>query len=239
MQLYFIRHAQSENNQMWSDTGSSAGRSEDPGITDLGCRQADQLAEFIHSHHPVMPASLYDEINARGIGLTHLYTSLMARAILTGHAVAEKIGLPLLGFVDVHEAGGIYLDDEETGEPRGQAGKTPDELLRMSPRLILPEINPAGWWNRPFEDREARINRAKRALADLLERHSGTGDRIAIFSHAAFYNYFLTAIFGLDERLPTWFYLNNTGITRIDFDEQGVMLVYSNRTEHLPADMLT
>jgi len=239
MQLYFVRHAQSENNKMWSETGSSQGRSEDPGITTLGRKQARYLAKFIHTQHPVNPSSPYDDVNPHGIRLTHLYTSLMARAVLTGHAVAEKLDLPLVGLVDVHEGGGIYLDDEETGEPRGLPGKTPAELLHLSPRLVLPEINPAGWWNRSFEEREERIGRAKRALAVILEKHGGTDDRVAIFSHAAFYNYFLTAIFELDERLPLWFFLNNTGITRIDFDEQGAMLVYSNRIEHLPAAMLT
>jgi broad specificity phosphatase PhoE len=30
MQLYYIRHAQSENNDLWDRTGSDQGRSEDP-----------------------------------------------------------------------------------------------------------------------------------------------------------------------------------------------------------------
>lgn len=239
MQLYFIRHAQSENNQKWSDTGSSLGRSEDPAITAVGKQQAIHLAEYIHAHHPVLPLSPYDEINARGIGLTHLYTSLMTRAVLTGKEVAEKIDLPLMGLMDIHEGGGIYLDDDETGEPRGMPGKTPEELLRLTSHLVVPEINPLGWWNRPFELREERIGRAIKALRFIMDKHGGSDDRIALFSHAAFYNYFLTAVFGLEERLPLWFFLNNTGITRIDFDEQGAMLVYSNRTEHLPAELLT
>lgn len=239
MQLYFIRHAQSENNQIWSDTGYSSGRSEDPGITGLGYRQAQHLADFIHLHHRAVPGNPYDEVNTRGIGLTHLYTSLMTRAILTGHAVAEKIDLPLIGWLDIHEGGGIYLDDEESGEPAGKPGKSAKDLLLLSSRLVLPEIDPEGWWNRKFEEREERFLRGKRVLRAILEKHGGGDDRIAIFSHGAFYNYFLSAVFGVDERLPVWFYLNNTGITRIDFNGQGAALIYSNRTEHLPAELLT
>lgn len=239
MQLYFIRHAQSENNQIWSSTGSSSGRSEDPGITELGYRQVQHLADFIHLHHPAVPANPYDEVNVRGIGLTHLYTSLMTRAVLTGHSVAEKINLPLIGWLDIHEGGGIYLDDEESGEPVGLPGKSAKELQLLSPRLVLPEINPDGWWNRKYEDREERILRGKRVLQTILEKHGEHDDRIALFSHGAFYNYFLTAVFGLDERLPIWFSLNNTGITRIDFNGYGAALIYSNRTEHLPAELLT
>ncbi|MHB1448294.1 MAG: histidine phosphatase family protein, partial [Bellilinea sp.] len=200
MQLYFIRHAQSENNQKWSDSGSSLGRFADPGITNLGLRQSQSLAEFIVNRQLVIPVSPYDEINADGIGVTHIYTSLMARAVLTANTVAEKIDLPLVGLEDAHEGGGIYLEDEETGELNGQPGKTPEELLALSDRLVLPELNPNGWWNRPFEVREERVARARRLLAALLKQHGGTGDRIALFSHAAFFNYFLAAVFELDQR---------------------------------------
>jgi hypothetical protein len=37
-----------------------------------------------------------------------------------------------------------------------------------------------------------------------------------------------------------WFFLNNTGISRFDFDPDGVaVLVYHNRTDHLPERLLT
>ena len=239
MQLYFIRHAQSENNQKWSDSGSSQGRFADPGITDLGKRQAQALAEFIANRQLVTAASPYDETNAGRIGLTHIYTSLMARAVLTANTVAEKIDLPLVGLEDAHEGGGVYLENEETGELNGQPGKTPEELKSLSDRLVLPELNPNGWWNRPFEVREERVTRARRLLASLLEQHGGTGDRIALFSHAAFFNYFLAAVFELDQRPPVWVYLNNTGISRFDFNGEENALVYSNRTEHLTPNLLS
>ncbi|MHB8855502.1 MAG: histidine phosphatase family protein [Bellilinea sp.] len=239
MQLYFIRHAQSENNQKWSDSGSSLGRFADPGITDLGKRQAQALAEFIANRQLVTAASPYDETNAGGIGLTHLYTSLMARAVLTANTVAEKIDLPLVGLEDAHEGGGVYLEDEKSGELNGQPGKTPEELKSLSDRLVLPELNPNGWWNRPFEVREERVARARRLLAYLLEQHGGTGDKIALFSHAAFFNYFVAAVFELDQRPPVWVYLNNTGVSRFDFNGEENALVYSNRTEHLTPNLLS
>ena len=239
MQLYFIRHAQSENNQKWSDSGSNLGRFADPGITDLGKRQAQALAEFIANRQLVTAASPYDETNAGRIGLTHIYTSLMARAVLTANTVAEKIDLPLVGLEDAHEGGGVYLENEETGELNGQPGKTPEELKSLSDRLVLPELNPNGWWNRPFEVREERVTRARRLLASLLSQHGGTGDRIALFSHAAFFNYFVAAVFELDQRPPIWVYLNNTSISRFDFNGEENALVYSNRTEHLTPNLLS
>jgi len=73
----------------------------------------------------------------------------------------------------------------------------------------------------------------------ILEKHGDTNDSIAIFSHGAFFNYFISALFAQEERPPVWFYLNNTGITRIDLRNGNATLVYSNRTEHLPPDLLT
>ena len=32
-----------------------------------------------------------------------------------------------------------------------------------------------------------------------------------------------------------WFNINNTGITRFNFEEEGIGLAYANRLEHLPA----
>lgn len=239
MQLFFIRHGQSENNQMWSDSGSRKGRSSDPGLTDLGYLQAEALAEYVHARQTVKPASSYDEVNGKGIELTHLYSSLMTRAVLTGTAVADKLDLPLYGLEDAHEGGGVYLEDEETGELVGQPGKTQAELAELTTRLVLPEINPAGWWNRPFEQREERVARAKRLLGLLLDRHGGSEDSVALFSHAAFFNYFMAAAVGLAQRPAIWFYLNNTGISRFDFNGEDQALIYTNRTEHLEPSFLT
>lgn len=239
MQLYFIRHGQSQNNQIWSESGSRKGRSSDPGLTELGLLQSQVLADFVHAGHAVKPVSSYDEVNGNGIELTHLYCSLMARAVLTGNALAEKLDMPLYGLEDAFEGGGVYLEDEETGELVGQTGKTQVELAALTDRLVLPEINPDGWWNRPFEPREERVARAKRLLGLLLDRHGGTDDKVALFSHAAFFNYFMAAAVGLDQRPAIWFYLNNTGISRFDFNGEDQALIYTNRTEHLDPQYLT
>lgn len=239
MQFYFIRHAQSENNQMWFDSGISAGFSADPGITPLGRKQAHALAEFIADRQPVAPANPYDENNGHGIKLTHLYTSLMERAVLTGAIVADQLELPLVGLIDAHEGGGVYIEDAVSGELIGQPGKTPAELSALSPRLVLPELDPNGWWNRSIEPREERIVRANRVLNWLLEMHGGTNDQVALFSHGAFFNYFLAAVIGLEQRAPIWVYMNNTGISRFTFSGDEKALIYSNRIDHLTPDLLT
>ena len=47
MRLYYIRHAQSENNALWDQTGSDEGRKHDPSLTELGWEQAMRAAHFV------------------------------------------------------------------------------------------------------------------------------------------------------------------------------------------------
>lgn len=227
MQFYFIRHGQSQNNLLWDETGSRKGRSLDAELTPAGRQQSELLAHFLRDRESEF-------------GLTHLYTSLMVRAISTGAVAAEALGLPLVAWEDLHETGGIYIEDEQTGEHFGQPGKNRADFVERYPNLVLPEsLGEAGWWNRPFEEREQRVARGQRFLRDLLARHGGTDDRVAAFSHGAFYNYFLSAVLDWPRKEGYWFGMYNTAITRIEFHQDGVTLRYLNRFEHLPPEWLT
>ncbi len=224
MQFYFIRHGQSANNSLWDQTGSNHGRSEDAELTPVGCRQAELLARFLRD---------------ADFGLTHLYSSLMVRAVATGSIIAETLDLPLVAWEDAHETGGIYLENEQTGECIGQPGKNRAYFETHYPRLILPEGLEDGWWNRPFETREQRPIRAQRFLQELLQRHGQSENRVAVVSHGGFYNYLVAAILRLPERDHVWFVLNNAAITRMDWCDQRVEMVYMNRTDFLPPELIT
>ena len=152
MELYFIRHAQSLNNALYYSTGSEVGRSDDPGLTEMGYRQADFLAGHILKGNP--GGGIAD--HPVGFNLTHIYCSLMVRAVSTGIAIARLVNLPLLGWEYIHECGGIYLDDPVTGRPVGGAGKPRDYFEKNFPELVLPEsVNGSGWWaNRQDQLRE-------------------------------------------------------------------------------------
>jgi 2,3-bisphosphoglycerate-dependent phosphoglycerate mutase len=250
--FYFIRHGQSANNLLWDQTGSNVGRSEDAELTERGRAQAQLVAQFLSraesgarvGHNA---ANSHDPHNRAGFGLTHLYSSLMVRAVATATAIAETTGLPLVAWEDAHETGGIYREDPATGECAGLPGKSRAFFEAHYPRLILPDaMNASGWWSRPQEPQEHKPLRAQRFLQELLQRHGGTSDRVAVVSHGAFYNYLMMAFLRLPSRDHVWFMLNNTAITRIDFfdrDDGGhadrAALVYMNRTDFLPADLIT
>lgn len=238
MQFYFIRHGQSANNYLYETTGASEGRSEDPELTPVGRQQAEILARFLKRNDPTA-ARQFDRQNLAGFGITQLYTSLMVRAVATADIIARELGLPLVAWEDLHETGGIYLDDAQTGEKVGQPGKNRGYFAAHYPNLILPEaLGDAGWWNRPFEDYAQVFPRAERFLNDLLARHGGTEDRVAVVSHGGFYNVLLRTIFKIG-RDDVWFGMNNAAITRIDFRLEETGLVYLDRVDFLPKELVT
>ena len=246
VQFYYIRHAQSENNLLWTRTGASVGRSADPDITDAGRRQAHLLAQYLCRTDTSVEAQERDLQNVGGFGLTHLYSSLMIRAVATGTIVARELGLPLVAWQETHEWGGLYLRDEETDERIGLPGPNRAYFEAHYPDLVLPDsLGEAGWWNRPFEEREERTTRARRFLQELLERHDHTEDRVALISHGGFYNHVLEALLDLPDRERFWFTMHNGAISRIDFgdpdpdDVERIGLIYTNRVEHLPAELIT
>ena len=233
MRLYFIRHAQSANNALFDTTGSEHGRSDDPELSEAGLEQAALLAAFL--------ARSDDALEPGGVGFTHLYASPMVRAAHTASFVAQALGLKLALWDDWHETGGIWLENE-FGERVGRPGKTRAELQARFPGVRLPEHHgDAGWWNRPHEA-DCR-ERAGRVWRELLERHGGTGDRVAVVSHGHFYVYVMACALNLPVGPGmAWLMKHNTGVTRLDVHEdeyESTMLVYQNRLAHLPSALVT
>ncbi len=242
MQFYYIRHAQSENNALWLETGTYEWRTEDPGLTPTGYEQARLLARHL-GRGPLeraLPVAEWNPQNIDGFGITHLYCSLMVRAIATGTIVARALDLPLVAWTDLHEAGGLVDLDNETGVRTGLPGPNRAFFESHYPDLVLPDsLGEEGWWNRPYEEREQRRARGQRVLRELLDRHGGTDDRVAVISHGAFFFHLMNAILDLPPEPPVWFYMENTAITRVNFSEEGTAVVYSNSTSHLPREMVT
>lgn len=247
MQLFLIRHTQSENNALWYKTGSSDGRSEDPGLTELGHQQAEYLADFIAGPSSDGSQPQNDVLDRNGLKLTHLYCSLMRRSIQTGLIVAERVKLPLIALEGIHERGGIYLADPETKENKGLPGPNRDHFEEQYPELILPaSLGAEGWWNRPYETINASIERAESVIDWLLTTHDNSDDRVAMIIHAGFIQSLFTVLFQMPlvEDSPSygrdvWVKANNGSITRIDFLANMIRLNYQNRIAFIPGHLVT
>jgi 2,3-bisphosphoglycerate-dependent phosphoglycerate mutase len=242
MHLYYIRHAQSTNNALWADTGAEQGRSHDPELTPVGLRQAEVTAEYLARTDPTAAEDARYLHNRAGFFLTHLHCSLMVRAVATGSVIANRLGLPLHAWVDWHEEGGLYLEDEAKGERVGYPGYGRAYFAEKYPALVVPEtLGEDGWWGKPFEEAADRPARARRVLAELLERYGQTDARVAIVSHGGFYNHFLAAIYGLPgPGMPVYHAMSNCAISRFVFEpERRPFIAYQNRADHLPNELLT
>lgn len=266
MQLYLIRHAESENNALYARTGASKGRHYDPALTDIGREQVRCLADFFRTSANATPNGHMTPFGAdvSHVTLTDLYTSLMTRAVVTAQGIAEAVGIPLTAWRDVHECGGLYLEDETTGDKIGQAGPNRIYFNQHFPGLALPsDLDDIGWWNRGHEEHAERIARAQRVWQMLMQRHGdsvahrtpelcsgafdapangrhgGTDAHVGIVTHGGFYNYLLAVIFDIPPRENVWFGFNNAAITRIDVDQEGIALRYSNRFDFLPPELVT
>lgn len=240
MRLYYIRHAQSENNALWEAKAPDTERLEDPGLTEVGRRQADVLARHLCQNKPGRAKTTYDNQNIDGYAITHLYCSLMIRAVDTGLTVAQALGLPLHAWPDIHEEGGIYLKHPDTEELIGLPGKPRRYFETHYPQLVLPnELDESGWWNRPFEEEPQRRLRAERFLGALLEKHGNSDDHVAIISHGGFYNLFIRALLKMPQNGNIWFFLNNAAISRIDFGDDWWGISYHNKLDYIPAELIT
>ena len=246
MELYFIRHGQSQNNAHWQDPNYI--ESPDPELTDSGLKQANLLAEFFAKNQQIKNPKEWNVQNRLGFGVTHIYSSLMIRAVGTASPTAQALGIPFAAWVNIHEEGGIFSRTDKT-KLEGLPGKTRSYFEKNFPGFQLPQhLDETGWWNRPFEAEEERQPRAQKFLDELLVQHGDKDgrpeDKVAIVSHGGFFVHLMCAMLKLPWRQAThdmksWFLLNNASISRFDIRKDELTVCYINRTDHLPDDLIT
>ncbi len=242
LKLYFIRHGQSTNNVIYDDVGREnylVHRSLDPDLTSVGQQQAELVADLVA--RPVSKDG-YDPHNRIGYGVTHIYCSLMMRAVKTGMVISQKTGVPLVAWPEIHETGGLF-DVEMQGDEfefTGKPGPGRSFFESTFPELILPDdLGEEGWWHLGKEPRDEYRDRALGIINRLKEVHGGTHDRVAIITHGGIFARILSALFEIQAE-KYWFLMNNCAISRVDIDEDGrFSLLYLNKVDFLPDDLIT
>ncbi|MCY4147325.1 MAG: histidine phosphatase family protein [Chloroflexi bacterium] len=224
MQIYLIRHAQSENNALTADTMHR--RKVDPDLTELGYRQRERLADWLGG-----------EASAGEIDIGQLYTSAMHRSLLTSQPLGETLGLQPEIWLDLHEKGGLFA--RQNGQVSGFGGMTRTAISQAFPRVRLTEsVTESGWYDAALGmEPEARSHYRALKVAGELRRRAGAQSVVALVSHAGFLDVLIKALFDqLPSRAHTMrYYHNNTAITRVDIERGQTVMHYLNRVDHLPA----
>jgi 2,3-bisphosphoglycerate-dependent phosphoglycerate mutase len=239
MELYLVRHGQSHNNSLTDGIGRMC----DPPLTEAGQAQAVQVAAHLSRKTGDLSLQTYPQAsqNCHGYGITRLLCSPMLRALQTTQPIAKALGLSPHVWPDVHEQYGIWLDKDDGKGPVGLAGLSRSEIVEGFPGYELAEeIGEEGWWNRPVETETQWRQRAIRVANEIRTRFGATDERVAVVGHGGFTNELMHELLGRAALPGIYFGQQNTGITRMDFEENEVLRVrYVNRVVHLTPELIT
>lgn len=249
MNLWIMRHAESANNRIAATTDYGtfvATRVADPPITPLGERQAEHLAEHLASS-PLYEFGRGGAAHLPGYGITRLVCSPMLRTLQTAAPVARALGLPLEVWTDIHEHGGIFdgnprLEPGAEGAMRSFPGMTRAQMQERFPGVVLPpSVTEEGWWRGGYEEYGECEERAGIVAEQIVALAAEQPElRLALVTHGTFMNDLLRALLGIPGEASMFFSHLNTGITRIEFAQDGFrVLRYQNRLTHLTPELLT
>ena len=213
MQLFLIRHAQSENNAR-----PQSQRVDDPGLTTIGHAQASRLAERVVD-----------------LQLTRVLTSPFLRALQTAEHIHRATGLLPEVRVPLHEKGGCVAGSGG-GPMQGRPGMTRREISdRFAHYPIAPEIDGQGWWgSKPLETLEQATQRAQRLWADTNREFTAPDERVALVMHGDFLMLLLECFHPQPLNLA-W----NASLSRVSVTGSAATLKEYACVEHLPNYLVT
>lgn len=221
MQLYLVRHAESQNNARPIEQ-----RVEDPPITELGHQQAGCLAQWLQS-----------------LPIDRLITSPVRRALQTTRYVADATGQHVHVWADIFEEGGIYRGhgpDAAEGGPGLSRAEVIRHVAESEERCTLDDsIHETGWWDRDRETPEEAHHRAARVKHRLVETFGGSGSTVVAVIHADFKRRMLSHLLGDAVDALALGHLRNTGVTKLDYDGRTWRLESFNSISHLPHHLIT
>jgi len=234
MQLLLIRHGQSVNNLVMAQTGSEDHRHPDAELTETGLEQAKRLGQaFADGVYPRPDV---------------LISSLMMRAVQTVAPVAAALDMPVRGCATAFEVRGVHSGDPNVAAVP-EPGAPASQLLAICPQLQLPpDADESGWYHGSFETPAQAWLRAQAVMNGLAASYAHTDHTIALVTHGWFSQFLIRAFIewppdGVDGGVRTWLELFNTGTALLRHPGPPLgrrsSLVWLNRFEHLPAEMVT
>ncbi len=220
MELYIVRHAESENNAR-----SEEERTDDPALTPLGYRQAEYLVNRIRHFRP-----------------SRIFVSPFLRTLETIAPYIRETGQPVDAWTDIHEQGGVMSGFGGRTKYVGQPGMKRSEIEQGFPGVRLgSEFNGKGWWKcRPWEDYESARERAVRVIERIRNEFDHTGERVVLVTHGAFIRFLMGVIMDMPGMGYEHFeQFANTSVTRFTITPTYTQLGLMNCTRHLPEAWIT
>ena len=206
MQIVLVRHGATD----WNLQGRCQG-STDRDLSDVGIRQADQIAELLSEQ----------EINA-------IYSSSLRRAQQTAERISQPHKLPVLIEEDVRELDHGELEGLTFNEIKANYG---DFLVRW--RSEPAEICVPGG------ERLADVaERAWNGLHQIVQRHADA-ERILVVSHNFPILGIVCRVSGTHLNEYRTFHLDPCGITRLKYDGGDWDLTEVNSREYTPSSLVT
>ncbi|MCA9192469.1 MAG: histidine phosphatase family protein [Planctomycetales bacterium] len=219
-QILLMRHAQSANNAQ-----DETLRIPDPGLTELGLRQAQAAADWLGR-----------------VKVNYLYCSPFRRSLETMRPIADASSAPVRIVHSIFEQGGCY-SGHVSGQRKGEPGLTRTELLAQYPGWSVDEtITDAGWWGQDYESLEKARARASAVARWILGQLVPLSGCHCLVIHADFKRLLIDALRQELLQPPimeTVGDLFNVGITRFDIFQRDGKTVYLNSVTHVPAEWIS
>jgi len=207
IELYLIRHAQSEMNLNPHIIG---GRSASTPLSQLGGKQSEALRYFLRN---------------QGIAFNDVYSSPFNRAVSTAE-ISLGLDNPIIHFDD-------RLVEYSAGEWEGQERskiQTPDVLFQMAEMGI--DFRPPGGESQ----RDVMLRAAKWLQETIIGNEeilqSGKKLKIAAYTHGLTIKCLLRHILGFDSHLIWRLEIDNCGISKLVFNARGWWPKYINRVPY-------
>ena len=227
MNLFLIRHGESENNAR----GINQSRKADPNLTSNGLRQSYALAEFLKKGDHLSNSESF----TLNVNLDELYCSAMKRSLQTALPVSETLDIKPEIWVDLHEVGGLYFFNEYTQIEQGYLGLNRGQIKNIYPNYSIENtITDKGWW---FKNKEilAESNERIESVKNKLLEKANQNTCIGLITHGGFISIFLSLIMSLNQKSQVVFQSHNCGITCLSFREKNQIIVqYINNHCFLP-----
>lgn len=222
MQLYLIRHAESENNAK-----PAYQRNEDPSLTAIGRMQADLLAKWVST-----------------LKFDVLITSPVLRAVQTTRFIVDATGQHVHVWDCLFEQGGIYpgFGPQAT---KGGKGLSRSEVIRHvcgdpSACTLDESLIESGWWGgRDRETPSEMQHRGSLVIERLIDSFAATNKIVLAVIHADFKRELLEQMIDWPSDPSGSGSLRNTSITKLDYRQPCWHLDWFNSVSHLPAKMIT